>query len=267
MDLHKKANEIRKQVVDIAVANHAGHIAPSLSTVDFLTTMYYGGIVNIRKEDFANRDRVIFSKAHGCYALYAILADKGLLPKEEWEIFYNGSSLSGCVERKEDWGLEASCGALGHGLPMAVGLAYGAKLQGLLWKTFCIVGDGEMQEGSNWEALQFASKHKLDNLTIVVDYNRLQAMDFTFQVLENIESRPFESKLEAFGCAVLNVSGHDITSQQVVFKHVTRSMSGMPMAVICHTIKGYGLKCMEEIPKFHFRVPTQEDLKLGNRYE
>lgn len=154
--LCKKANQIRKDIVEVAIRNGAGHIAPSLSCVDILTALYYR-IMNIsRYPQWEERDRLIFSKAHGCYGLYAILADIGYIKREDWENFYKGSFLSGCVERSLENGIEASCGSLGHGLPIAVGIAFGAKLQNKSYRVYCIVGDGEMQEGSNWEAVQFA---------------------------------------------------------------------------------------------------------------
>ena len=129
------------------------------------------------------RDRFVFSKSHGCYGIYAILSDIGYIRREDWENFYNGSFLMGCIERSIEHGIEVGCGALGHGLPIAVGIAFGAKLQNKKYRVYCVVGDGEMQEGSMWEAIQFAVKHELSNLTIIVDNNGLQAMDFLENVL------------------------------------------------------------------------------------
>ena len=173
--LKNKADYIRNEVISISTKNKAGHIAPSLSCIDILVALYYSAM-SYKPENYLweDRDRLIFSKAHGCYALYAILADKGILPKEEWENFYTKeSTLLGCMERKLEYGLEAGCGSLGHGLPLAVGVAFGARMQGKNYRTFCIVGDGELQEGSAWEALQFAVKHEVDNLTVIIDCNRL----------------------------------------------------------------------------------------------
>jgi len=201
-ELKKKADRIRKDLVEVAIRNGAGHIAPSLSCVDILTTLYYR-IMNLSDDpQWDERDRLIFSKAHGCYGVYAILADIGYIKREDWDNFYKGSFLMGCVEHSLDHGIEASCGSLGHGLPMAVGVAFGAKLQGENYKVYCIVGDGEMQEGVMWEALQFAVKHELSNLTVIVDNNGLQAMDFSENVL-TVRGRKddLQRKLEAFGCA------------------------------------------------------------------
>lgn len=260
-ELKNKANEIRKSVVNVALANGAGHIAPSLSCIDILTALYYE-IMNISKDN--NRDRLVFSKAHGCYGIYAILADLGILGRELWLNFYKDSPLSGCIERDEKHLIEASCGSLGHGLSMATGIAFGYKIQNISNKVFCIVGDGEMQEGTMWEALQFASKHNLDNLAIIVDNNGLQAMDFT----DNVLTPNLEKKLEAFGCIVQTCDGHNIESIiSAINTWKNNNALKKPLALVANTVKGYGLKCMENIPKFHFRLPSEEELLMGNRYE
>lgn len=268
-NLQKKADQIRKDVVDVCVRNQAGHIAPSLSCVDILTSLYYN-IMNIYDSpQCPGRDRLVFSKAHGCYGLYAILADIGYIDRKDWEEFYNGGNLSGCSERKLVHGIEAGCGSLGHGLPIAVGMAFGAKLLKEQFRVYCLVGDGELQEGSNWEAVQFAVKHELNNLVLIVDCNKLQAMDF----LENIMSKQdvvtdLTNKLEAFGFRVETCNGHDhlelcSTFSRVIEKETT---SVKPKAILAQTIKGFGLYCMENVPKFHFRVPTREELEMGCRY-
>ncbi len=268
-NLQTKADQIRKDVVDVCVRNEAGHIAPSLSCIDILTVLYYN-IMNIYdSSQCLDRDRLVFSKAHGCYGLYSILADIGYLDRKDWIDFYRGSNLSGCSERKLVHGIEAGCGSLGHGLPIAVGIAFGAKLLKEEYRVYCLVGDGELQEGSNWEAIQFAVKHELGNLVLIVDCNRLQAMDF----LENIMSKQdvvadLTNKLEAFGLSVEVCNGHDhlelcSTFSRVIEKETT---SVKPKAILAKTIKGYGLYCMENVPKFHFRVPTREELEMGCRY-
>ena len=266
--LKKKADYIRKDVVDISIKNGAGHIAPSLSSIDILVSLYYN-ILNINNDPkWEDRDRLIFSKAHGVYGLYSILSDIGYIPREEWQNFYKGSCLSGCVEKNNDFGLEAGCGSLGHGLPIAAGIAFGAKLIGKKFNVFCIIGDGEMQEGSNWEAIQFAVKHELKNLFIIVDNNKLQAMDFTENVL-TVKDRKDDllKKLDAFGFEALECKGHDIDSLLNSFESLSKSRYNKPSAIIADTTKGYGLYCMENVPKFHFRIPTEEELHLGNRYE
>ena len=267
--LYEKANQIRGDVIRIAVKNGAGHIAPSLSCVDILSALYYK-IMNLSNDpNWEGRDRLIFSKGHGCYGLYAILADIGYINRKDWDNFYRGSFLSGCLERSVKHGIEAGCGSLGHGLPLSVGLAFGAKLQNKAYRIYCIVGDGEMQEGSNWEAIQFAVKHKLSNLTVILDKNRLQAMDFLENIL-TVEGRKddLQKKMKAFGLEVKTCSGHGIKSIiSIVEKWVrTRNDLRAPQVLVANTIKGYGLKCMENIPKFHFRLPTEEELGMGKFY-
>jgi len=265
--LQKKADQIRHNVIEVSVKNCAGHIAPSLSCVDILVALYYN-VMNYKPLDprWDKRDRLIFSKAHGCYGLYAILADKGILPKKEWRSFYSAqSTLLGCMERRLDYGLEAGCGSLGHGLPMAVGLAFGAKLQNKRYHTFCVIGDGEMQEGTTWEAIQYALKHEINNLTIIVDDNRLQAMDFIVNVLDRSTGDKIK-RLKGFGLSPDVCDGHDVVKLAKALKSASRSPLKAPRVIIAQTIKGFGLKCMESIPKFHFRTPTPEELKLGRTY-
>lgn len=266
--LKKKANQIRKDIVEITVKNGAGHIAPSLSCVDILVALYYE-CMSYKPENplWEDRDRLIFSKAHGCYGIYSILADLGVIPKNEWENFYTEkSSLSGCLEKKLEWGLEAGCGSLGHGLPIAVGIAYAAFLQNKKYYTFCIVGDGELQEGSNWEALQFAVKHKLKNLIIIVDHNNLQAMDFITNIMD-ITKRDVVKRLNGFGLLPIVCPGHNINKLIKSINIAKSSSLEKPKVIVAETIKGYGLKCMENVPKFHFRLPTEEELSAGKRYE
>ena len=261
--LVKKASEIKKDLIEVSVKNGAGHIAPSLSSVEILTALYYRimDIYNDPRTD--RRDRMIFSKGHGVYGLYSILSDMGYISRKDWDTFYKGSFLEGCIERHIENGIEASCGALGHGLPMATGIAFGAKLQNKDYQTYCIVGDGEMQEGSNWEAIQFAVKHELSGLTVIIDNNGLQAMDF----LENIltpEGRKddLQKKMEAFGFKTVTCDGHDVLDIVNVLEEwkYNGSDMGSPKGLIANTVKGSGLKCMENIPKFHFRIPTKEEL-------
>jgi len=267
--LFRKANEIRRSIVDVCVKNGAGHIAPSLSCVDLLTALYYRLMSRSDDPSWEERDRLIFSKAHGCYGLYAILADIGYIDRDAWQNFYQGSFLTGCLERNIKFGFEAGCGSLGHGLPMATGIAFGAKLQELPFRTYCIIGDGEMQEGSNWEAIQFAVRHGLSNLTIIIDNNGLQAMDF----LENVLTVPGRAddlarKMDAFGCIMRSCDGHSLPEIVTAIEgwNGDRAMYA-PQALIARTVKGYGLTCMENVAKFHFRLPTEDEMKMGNRYE
>ncbi|OGR27060.1 MAG: hypothetical protein A2277_15340 [Desulfobacterales bacterium RIFOXYA12_FULL_46_15] len=266
--LEKKADMIRKRLVEVSIQNGAGHIAPSLSCVDILTYLYYQEM-NINKDpEWEGRDRLIFSKAHGAYGLYAILSDIGYIDSKDWEDFYNGSFLKGCIERSPAHGIEAGCGALGHGLPMAAGVAFGARLQSLPYRTICIAGDGEMQEGSNWEAIQFAAKYKLKNLIIIVDCNGLQAMDTLSDVLSPEDFyKDLMGKFSAFGCEVILCNGHCMEELQQAFRAAQEPLLQKPKAILARTVKGYGIKAMENVTKFHFRVPTKEEMAKGVRYE
>ncbi len=266
-ELQDKANFIRDEIIRIACKNKAGHIAPSLSTVDILVALYYeimpffkcqalrekikqehGLDFILTGKDWEERDRLVLSKGHGCYALYTILADLGIIPKDQWENFNTPlSELHGCVEYKSEWGLEASTGSLGHGLPIAVGMAYAAKLQGKKYNVYCIVGDGEMQEGSNWEAIQFIVQHNLDNIHVIVDANRLRALDETPKIYD-----------ACFYDAYCN--GHDISL-------LVHAINKRNRFIRASTIKGCGLKCMENVVKFHYRVPTDEELAMGRTYK
>lgn len=265
--LQKKSDQIRQEVIEVAVKNGAGHIAPSLSCVDILTALYYS-VMNYRQDNpyWDKRDRLIFSKAHGCYALYAILTDKGVIPGIEWKNFYaSGSTLLGCMEYRLEYGFEAGCGSLGHGLPIAVGQAFGAKIQKKAYHTFCIIGDGEMQEGTTWEAIQFAVKHEVSNLTVIVDNNHLQAMDFIINVLDKTTKDNIK-RLKGFGLLPIICNGHNVNKLAGLLNTKNISALKVPRVIIAETIKGYGLKCMESIPKFHFRIPTDEELKSRRVY-
>lgn len=254
--LSAKADFIRRDMFETAMRGKAGHIAPSLSCVDILVALYY----QVMNGD----DHFILSKAHGCYAYYSILADLGKLPKEEWKNFYGTSRLPGCAERIPEWGIEAGCGALGHGLPLAAGWAWAKKLSGESGRIFCLVGDGEMQEGSNYEALQLAAFQKLDNLFLIIDGNRLQAMEPLEKVLcPEDQERDFRAKMIAFGCEYHVCDGHDALKISEVISGA--GGRGKPVALYAKTVKGYGLKAIENKAQFHFRLPNEDEINGGWR--
>lgn len=268
--LRDKANCIRRDVVRVSITNGAGHLAPSLSCIDILVALYYK-VMNLSCDPlWEERDRLVFSKAHGCYGLYAILTDCGYLGRNDWNAFNRGSFLAGCLERNVAHGIEAGCGALGHGLPIAAGIAFGARLQHKNYRVYCVVGDGEMQEGSNWEALQFAVKYELSNLTIIIDCNGLQAMDYLENVL-TVKGRKqdLHIKVDAFGSIVEECDGHDPDAIATTIEKWRMQQLTLlaPQVLLAKTTKGCGLLCMENIPKFHFRLPSEEELKMGKRYE
>jgi transketolase len=258
-ELKKKADYIRDEVIRVACKNKCGHIAPSLSTVDILVALYYqimnpfnSQSIEYVKKSWENRDRLVLSKGHGCYALYAILADLGIISKEAWENFGINPILKGCVEYKPEWGLEAGTGSLGHGLPMAVGMAYAAKLQKKNWHTYCIVGDGELQEGSCWEALQFMYRQGLTNITVIADENGFMALERTGNVVKRHFDRYYYRE----------VDGHDLWLLTSILKQVKDDHK----IIMARTIKGYGLKCMEDKAHFHYRVPDEAEMCEGRTY-
>lgn len=230
--LSQIADYIRWDVMRVAITHGRGHIAPSLSCVDILVALFYGGM--------GPEDQFILSKAHGGYGYYAILADKGILPRDRWERF----DLPGCVERMPEYNIIAGCGSLGHGLPMAAGLGYSLQLRQRSGTVFCLIGDGELQEGSNWEAIQFIVRHRLP-VVLIVDDNGLQAMDFT----ENVMGGNHIQQLLGFGLTV-----HPCISDPVKIQGKLRGLTA-PCAMNVVTLKGHGMPCAENIAKFHYRLP------------
>lgn len=266
--LIKKANWVRDEILRVCIPNGAGHIAPSLSCVDILTALYYGNLSYKAGDPFwEDRDRLIVSKAHGVYGLYPILVDLGMMPKEEWDNYYKEgkSRLWGCMEQDLKYGIEAGCGSLGHGLPIAVGLAFGAKLQGKSYYTFCLIGDGEMEEGTTWEALQFAAKHNLKNLILLIDKNGLAAMDHLTNIMDK-DKDSLIRKLKGFDLSPVICPGHDVMKLSECIKSAKETRDESPQVIVAETIKGYGLKCMEDVAKFHFRIPDENELKMGKSY-
>jgi transketolase len=225
-----KVEYLRNEVMRVACKNKKGHIAPSLSCLDILTVLYYEPEFRLLYDD-----TLILSKAHGCYGLYAIEADLGLISKEDWENF----NLLGCYD---------GLGSLGHGLPIGVGMAFGRKLQGKPGHIFCIVGDGEMQEGSMWEALSFMQHHNLSNITVIIDNNGLQAID----KIENVLKHDLQYRLMGWGFSPEVVDGHD-------YEALHKVLTAKPQVVIANTIKGKGFKALENKACFHYRVPSETE--------
>lgn len=267
-ELVEKANWVRDEILRVCIPNGAGHIAPSLSCVDILTALYYGNL-SFKSGDprWEGRDRLIVSKSHGVYGIYPILVDLGFLPKEDWDNYYKEgkSRLWGCMEQDLECGMEAGCGSLGHGLPIATGLAFGAKLQGKTYHTFCLLGDAEMEEGTTWEAIQFAVKHNLKNLILLIDKNGLAAMDYIINIMDK-DKNDLNKKLEGFGLSPIICPGHDTVKLANCIKTVKEAKEDRPQVIVAETIKGYGLKCMENVAKFHFRLPDENDMQAGKSY-
>ena len=232
-----------------------GHMAPALSCIDILTTLYFGGIIDWDTRFSNMRDRVILSKGHACAALYAVLSKAGYFPREQLWTFYKKNSLLGGHPNIKLPGVESATGALGHGICFATGTAKAAKIDNKNYHTFVIVGDGELQEGSVWEAAEFAANQNLDNLIVIVDKNNLQASD-TIKSISDIE--PIADKWKAFGWDVKNVDGHNFNELIEVFSDA-KFQATKPTAIIANTIKGKGISIAENNLNWHSRAPKNNE--------
>jgi transketolase len=244
----------------LEMVHHAklGHPGGDLSSADILVTLYLAVMrVDPKNPAWYERDRFIMSKGHCSAALYATLAEAGILDYAALATFMGPlSKLNGHPDRNRVPGVEANTGPLGHGLPIATGCALAAKMQNAGWKTFVLTGDGELQEGSNWEAAMSAAQYKLDNLVLIVDRNRIQQGDFT----ENtINMNPMADKWRAFDWGVVEVDGHNHDELLSVLRSVPVE-AGKPTCIIANTIKGRGVSFMENKPEWHHGVPSDAQL-------
>jgi transketolase len=248
--LDARSRDLRLAIVDALIGGRRGHVGSALSLVEIVRVLY-DDVLNVRpaEPDWSERDRCILSKGHGCLALYAVLADKGFFPREELLRQCTPGALLGGHPENHIPGVEASTGALGHGLPIAVGLALAAKMQHRSNRVVVITGDGELDEGSNWEAALAARKHALDNLLLIVDYNKIQSFG---TVAEVMPLEPLADKLAAFGFAVREVDGHDVAALRAVL--ALPFEAGRPSALIAHTIKGAGIAVCEHDPQWHHKA-------------
>lgn len=261
IDLTGKTKEIRREVFKSICKGGGGHIPASLSIIEILVVLYDKAL-NINPKDFKNpnRDRFILSKGHAAVALYAVLADKGFFPRDELDKFgRKGSILGGHPDMHVIPGVEASTGSLGHGFPFAVGIALAGKQDKKSYRVYVLLGDGECQEGSIWEAAMFAPQHKLDNLIAIIDYNRIQAMDYLDKI---VSVEPLVDKWKAFGWETREVDGHNFSQLEEIFTG-TPFVKGKPSLIIAHTTKGKGISFMENMPIWHYRLPNEEELKIA----
>ena len=258
-ELSKITREVRKSILTMSARAKSAHMGGALSVVEILVTLYYQVLKNYpKKPDDPKRDRLIFSKAHDAKALFAVLAERGYFDKKILEGYeMDGGILAGHSVRHVVPGVEASAGALGHGLSIAAGVALAGKKLGQTYKTYAILSDGECDEGSTWEAALFAGHHALENLIVVIDQNNLQGYGFTKDVL-NLE--PFTKKWESFGFGTKEVDGHDMKKLSEVFSK-TPFKKGKPSVVIAHTIKGLGgMKQHIGQISSQYKPPTQDEL-------
>lgn len=256
------ALKIRQTVLKMAVGANGGHIAPAYSMTDIVAELYFDGILryDAKRPDWSERDYFVLSKGHGVLALYVALSMTGFFPEQELCTFCKPGSHLGSLAKKESVpGVEATTGSLGHGLSYAVGIALACKMDQLSNKVYVLLGDGECEEGSVWEGLMAATHHGLDNLTVIIDYNGLQAMDSLHNVM-SIDG--FTEKLKAFGFDTIDIDGHNYTA---IRQALTKESIGMPRAVIAHTVKGKGISFMENVPIWHYRIPNDEEMGIALR--
>lgn len=260
---------LRGQVLRTLQAGGRGHPAPALSVLEMVRVLY-DDIMHYdpAQPGLAGRDRFILSKGHGCLAQYVLLADKGFFPEQElWSFCQLDSMLGGHPEYGKVPGVEASTGSLGHGLSIGLGMALNARLDKAAYRVFVLLGDGESNEGSVWEAALAAGKYGLDNLTVLIDYNKLQSYGKT----EDIQPlEPLVDKWQAFGFAVSEVDGHDVLALRQLLQPAPFA-PGRPHAIICHTVKGKGVACMEHNLAWHHRARLSHEeleemlIELGSR--
>lgn len=259
-ELQLKSINYRKKVLKYIKIANAGHTGGSLSCTDILNVLY-NQVLNVSPENFSSpdRDRYIQSKGHCVEALFVVLADKGFFPEEDLNTLCQYQSHYIGHPTKKVKGVEQNTGALGHGLPMAVGTAIAGKLDKREYKVYTLLGDGELPEGSNWEAALSATQYKLDNLCVIVDKNNLQITASTAEVMS---TDPLDKKWEAFGWAVKEVNGNDVDELMEVFNSLPFE-KGKPSVIIAHTTKGKGVSFMENQLKWHHGVPSNEEYGLA----
>lgn len=254
------ATNVRAHCLHMTHGGQSGHIGSMLSMADLLAVLYER-ILRVHPKDpnWSERDRFILSKGHGGAAVFATLAEKGFFPKEWLNTYYkDNGKLSGHISHHIQ-GVEFSTGSLGHGLPVAVGMALAAKHARKKHRIFCILSDGDCNEGSTWEAIMFATQHRLENLIAIVDYNRIQALG---NVKDIIELEPFAMKLQAFGWGVREINGHDYQEIEDALTYIPIEY-GKPSWIIAHTTKGKGVSFLENTVASHYFRVTDEHLKEG----
>ena len=258
-ELKRLANRLRIEIIKMIGAAGSGHPGGSLSEVELLAALYFRVLRHNPKEaEWADRDRFILSKGYGCPALYAVLAEAGYIDHSVLGTLRKlGSPLQGHPDRRFLPVLEANTGSLGQGISVGIGMALAARLDKKDWHTFVMVGDGEIQEGQNWEAAMFAAFHKLGNLTLIVDYNHQQLDGFLKDILD---PAPLVEKFEAFGWRTMEIDGHDFNQVIPALETARAAKDGKPTCIVANTIKGKGVSFMENNPEWHGVAPKPEQV-------
>ena len=261
LDLKIHATDIRIGAVEAVYSAKSGHPGGALSSADILSCLYFSELnINPKKPGMPDRDRFVLSKGHSCPGLYSALAHRGYFPVSLLKTFrHTDSILQGHPDMKHIKGIDMSAGSLGQGFSCACGMALAGKLNGLSYRTYALIGDGESQEGQIWEAITFASHYKLDNLCLIIDNNGLQ-IDGSVKDVMNI--MPYASKLKAFGWNVIQIDGHDIEQILSAFEKA-RNTKGKPTAIVAKTIKGKGVSFMENQASWHGKAPNDEQYSLA----
>lgn len=261
LELQKQAVEVRKGIIDGVHSAKAGHPGGSLSAADIFTYLYFEELnIDPKNPKDPNRDRFVLSKGHTAPGLYSALAHRGYFPVEDLlTLRHIGSYLQGHPDMKHIPGVDMSSGSLGQGLSCAVGMALAAKLQNKDYRTYCLTGDGEIQEGQIWEAAMFAGSRKLDNLCVIVDNNNLQ-IDGTIE--EVCSPYPIDKKFESFNFHVINIDGNNFDEIRAAFDEA-KATKGVPTAIIAHTIKGKGVSFMENQVGWHGKAPNDDEYAIA----
>ncbi len=258
-ELEKRAKEIRKGIIEEVYQAQSGHPGGSLSIADILTVLYFKEMnIDPKNPNWEDRDRFVLSKGHCSPALYATLANRGFFNVEELKNFRKiNSNLQGHPDRKHIPGVDMTTGSLGQGLSAANGMAISAKLDNKSYRVYCILGDGEIEEGQVWEAAMTSNKYHLDNLCVIVDNNNLQ---IDGKIEEVMSPYPIDEKFRSFGFEVIKIDGNDIEEIIKAFE-VARNVKGKPTCIIASTIKGKGISFMENQVSWHGKAPNEEQYK------
>lgn len=261
LELQKTANEIRKGIVTAVHSAKAGHPGGSLSATEVFTYLYFEEMnIDPANPSLEDRDRFVLSKGHVAPGLYSALAYRGFFPVEDLETLRHvGSYLQGHPDMKGIPGVDMSSGSLGQGFSAAVGMALAAKMKGQDYRTYCLCGDGEIQEGQIWEAAMFAGHRKLDNLVVIIDNNNLQ---IDGKVSDVCSPYPIDEKFSAFNFHAINIDGNDFDQLRAAFEEA-RTIKGMPVAIIAKTVKGKGVSYMEDNAGWHGKAPNDEEFVIA----